>query len=788
MYPDLLLKIRLLAFAVLANCTLIVIHSAGQEDSGNEKDRWGSVLEQQCLACHSIPGHPGDGLSHFSRAPEISLLSPSEFKSRFEKLLAGSESGEVSGYLHTLDHSPDHDRHQAIGALAGFAGNLADDSLHGDSDENPDEGWEIFNSRGCQICHGTDGRGGTGLFPLTDGSNGSRLTGAVRFSWPGRDDPNGMVQFNATGHPWVFRLPPREAKALESLFNHQKSDSPLKGGESDISNKTSGSRELGATLWVKNRCQSCHQDDVLGELPVRIPLDAGKLSKGMPWHRQGGEIDGLPQYKLPDGEATLISSALHGNSVGVETLSRLAMADMQCFHCHSRGTDGPDDLTRQYFHGSGDDLGDEGRIPPALSDPGRKFQSRALIDILRGHGAVRPYMSTLMPGIGESRAGVLAAWLAEADRIDNERPTPRLGQENQVGRNMWGRELLGSTGLGCIVCHPIGGHKSLGIQAIDLSTVTGRLRPEWFRDYLIDPSGFRPGTRMPSFWPEGKPSRPGSGGSTDRQIDSIWAYLLEHDQSRLPAGLEAPDEFLLEPDGEPVAMRTFFRQAGLHALVLGFPAGTHVAIDLVHQRPAVIWTGDFLDAAHTWDNRFTPWTDPASQSNFSLFDDHTIAGITLDGQLPGSIRVLPGGYQILDSGSVEVWYAGIRVSGDVGFSVREIWKSTPSQSLARTITLTLDKSYAESTLLLSLGSFPATTAMAFTQNPVPGLRVRSASGPHELHISLNLLGSGNSFFMDKSESGGTRVYLKVPVREPGDGILPIEVLYQMIGNYDKQDK
>ena len=31
-----------------------------------------------------------------------------------------------------------------------------------------------------------------------------------------------------------------------------------------------------------------------------------------------------------------------------------------------------------------------------------------------------------------------------------------------------------------------------------------QLRPEWFRQYLLEPTALRPGTRMPGFWPDGK--------------------------------------------------------------------------------------------------------------------------------------------------------------------------------------------------------------------------------------------------------------------------------------------
>ena len=43
---------------------------------------------------------------------------------------------------------------------------------------------------------------------------------------------------------------------------------------------------------------------------------------------------------------------------------------------------------------------------------------------------------------------------------------------------------------------------------------------------------------MPSFWPEGKAVSPIFGRNTERQIDSLWVYLNELGQTRLPEGLK----------------------------------------------------------------------------------------------------------------------------------------------------------------------------------------------------------------------------------------------------------
>ena len=164
------------------------------------------------------------------------------------------------------------------------------------------------------------------------------------------------------------------------------------------------------------------------------------------------------------------------------------------------------------------------------------------------------YMTTRMPDFGEAHAKFLAQHFANADARANVKPTPRDVEENKVGRNSYGRELMGVKGLNCITCHQLGGRKSLGIQAMDLAHSPNRLRPEWFRDYLINPARFRPGTRMPSFWPEGKAISKIFGRNTSRQIDSIWVYLNEFEQTRLPEGLEKKVALNLPPANDQLCL------------------------------------------------------------------------------------------------------------------------------------------------------------------------------------------------------------------------------------------
>ena len=130
---------------------------------------------------------------------------------------------------------------------------------------------------------------------------------------------------------------------------------------------------------------------------------------------------------------------------------------------------------------------------------------------------------------------------------------------------------------------------------------------------------------MPSFWPNGKAVSPIFGRNTERQIDSIWVYLNEFKQTRLPEGLEKKGGFELKPDKRPIVFRTFMEDVGTHAIAIGYPASIHAAFDSEQVRWALMWRGKFLDAESTWDDRFTPLTPPLGKNVVTLGSGPAVA-------------------------------------------------------------------------------------------------------------------------------------------------------------------
>lgn len=118
---------------------------------------------------------------------------------------------------------------------------------------------------------------------------------------------------------------------------------------------------------------------------------------------------------------------------------------------------------------------------------------------------------------------------------------------------------------------------------------------------------------MPTFFPDGiSQNRELLEGNADRQIAAIWGYLSDLPRQPLPAKIEQArgEDFELKPTDRPILLRTFMRDAGPHAIAVGFPQGVHFAFDAERLRLATAWGGRFLDAQGTWFIRSAPPADP----------------------------------------------------------------------------------------------------------------------------------------------------------------------------------
>jgi mono/diheme cytochrome c family protein len=369
--------------------------------------------------------------------------------------------------------------------------------------------------------------------------------------------------------------------------------------------------EKGRELFSLKRCATCHEG-----VPGTKPLEFKPLSQ---LKSDGGCLSGRPaNFSLSPSQIQALSAALRdlaswAKPTPAQRLQRTLTA-LNCYACHERERrGGPSAERNTLFVTAGDDMGDEGRIPPHLNGVGGKLRREWLQGLLAAGPKVRPYMVTRMPVFGQTNVAGLAD---DFEKVDAAAAPPPPARDPELLKA--GRLLAGTKGMSCVTCHMFQNHKSLGIQGMDLVNMAQRLRRDWFGRYLLDPPSLRPGTRMPTYWPEGKSVRKDIlDGNTERQIEALWEYLGEGSRMPLPIGI-GPVPIPLTPTDEAIIYRNFIQGAGTRAIAVGYPEKAHLAFDANQMRLALLWRGDFMDASRHWVGRGEGFQPPAGEDVLML--------------------------------------------------------------------------------------------------------------------------------------------------------------------------
>ncbi|MFM7055653.1 MAG: c-type cytochrome [Planctomycetota bacterium] len=448
----------------------------------------------------------------------------------------------------------------------------------------------------------------------------------------------------------------------------------------------------GRLLFAQLGCATCHQHGngdqrVPSQPAVEAPVfaamrpDSGCLS---------ATVSRAPQFALSDRQRSDLQAAVATarQSAPVATPAadvRSVMLSLNCFACHARGgIGGPSEPLNHVFTGTIPEMGDEGRVPPPLDGAGDKLNEDWLRRILSEGAKDRPYMHTRMPAFGGQHADVLLPRLA-ADR-QAEVPVPEFTEaDHRIKADA--RLLIGDKALSCIKCHRFDNLAATGLQSLDMTTMTTRLRRDWFHRYLLDPQKYRPGTRMPAAWPGGNSIIPHVlEGDSARQIEAVWRYLLDGRRAKVPSGLER-QSIVLTPEQRPLIYRNFIEGLSPRGIAVGFPEKVHFAWDAEHTTVRLIWHGAFIDAAKHWVDRGPGFQSPLGDHVMTLPAGPPIATLSsLDDAWPGgSPREL--GYQ----------FRGYRLSPAGLPSFRTSWKdlqlidtlepldNTPDFGLKRTL-------------------------------------------------------------------------------------------------------
>jgi mono/diheme cytochrome c family protein len=344
----------------------------------------------------------------------------------------------------------------------------------------------------------------------------------------------------------------------------------------------------GRESFTKFGCANCH-DDLKAPLMASVPFSKLDPARGCLSTTSGA----WPRFDLSAEQRALIVKVLpHVENSKLDDSQQIdsTLAKFNCIACHERtdvGGIAPD--RNALFTSTQPALGDQGRIPPPLSHVGAKLTPQWLGDVLLRGKRQRDYVEASMPQFGEANVGRLVELFGKVDHLEAA-VFPKVNdiQESKAA----GYELIGTGGLSCIACHEFNGQKAGEMSALDIARVPERLQKNWFALYMRQPSRFHPTVIMPSFWPDGKSTRPTIlGGDTGLQIEALWSYLGDGIRAKKPLGLSRQTNELRV--GDVAEISRGHGPAGYRGIAVGYPERISLAFDSGEMALRQIWKGDF---------------------------------------------------------------------------------------------------------------------------------------------------------------------------------------------------
>ena len=374
--------------------------------------------------------------------------------------------------------------------------------------------------------------------------------------------------------------------------------------------------ERGRALFAERGCADCHTlgDEKAAAASKAPPISKLEGSRGC-LAANAAARGAAPRYELDAATRAALAAGLasvrraRGTGSPIDATQRTLVA-LHCTACHARDDTGgmPEPLLAYCRSRVEADLGDEGRLPPKLDGVGIRLQSPWIEQVVSDGARARPYLGTRMPHFGGDVAKVVATGLAEIEgvwrsdepRLSSNPTAPPPDKELMVA----GRKLAGSGGLSCITCHSFGNRPSAGTPGLDFLQFAKRIRGEWWRTYALSPLRFKPGTRMPTFFEDGKSAAVAIlDGDATQQIDALWAWFETAGDMPAPEGVPSGQRMVLDVGDRPKIFRTFLERAGSRGIAIGFPSGLHFAFDADQIRLCEAWRGEFLDVAPVWTGR-----------------------------------------------------------------------------------------------------------------------------------------------------------------------------------------
>ncbi|QDS90368.1 Cytochrome c [Rosistilla ulvae] len=666
------------------------------------------ISELSCAACHATDNplwSPKGG----PRLDAAGSRLQRDYLSRYLSNPNGTKPGTtMPDVLATL---PEAQRPMAVDALVAYLSSLqqAFPEIKG-TGANPvpyrfwehgdaENGKQLYHKVGCVACHEADPDFETTetkpspldamleqlapeeLEDLGLSAAARRVPSVPHGDLAGKYTPISLTHFllNPEAARPAGRMPKMKLLVVEAadIAAYLLADQALQpSAESSTANADQPLIDQGRQLFVSLGCANCHSVGGVKPSVAATPMAnlvsrtaEGCLSKT---DRQSPRF-GIDTTQI-DAITTAISALSDAQPATAESQLMTTMLQMNCYACHQR-----DDLggvgryRKAYFETVGHvDLGDEGRLPPQLSNVGRKLHTTWMTKVLQGNGAdLRPHMQIRMPTFPSGVAKSLVPLLKNVDSASSELTTRSADQV--FGKTKVSEKDLAEAGrqlmdVGCVQCHQFASDTLPGIVGIDLNGITGRIRPQWFHDFLLNPGSLKKQTRMPTFFPDGVSTNPEIlDGDPERQIAAIWTYLSNIPKHGLPEKIKEAraQDYELSPVERPIVLRTFMPKAGQHAIAVGFPGGLNYAFDAEKIRPALLWRGRFLDAQGTWFVRSAPPAAPLGDAVVEL----------PDGPLLAELQDLKQSWPTLDDDATNIRFGGYRLDSQGVPSMLYEWNS-----------------------------------------------------------------------------------------------------------------
>lgn len=281
------------------------------------------------------------------------------------------------------------------------------------------------------------------------------------------------------------------------------------------------------------------------------------------------------------------------------TKLKAALHKHNCLDCHVRdGYREGIDKNDATFLTTDPNLGEQGRVPPSLDGVGAKFNPVWLRKIIAQGTPSRPYMKPAMPKYGSEVADELVELFLKAD-AGTIPGVKEISFPRELNAKRVGLDLAGTDGMACITCHTFKGQKPGAMGALDLTLMAQRVTRDWFHHYMVSPQSFYPETIMPSFWAGGQsPFKDKLDGDPFQQIEALWIYLNDGYGAGNPKGIKWPRiQLSAAENGEAVMLRRSYPGVGKRGIGFGFPGNVNFVYNAELMTMALLWAGDFVDAA-----------------------------------------------------------------------------------------------------------------------------------------------------------------------------------------------